>query len=186
MNIHLSSPAACAALALIYMRTNNRPVAQRLRIPDELYKVGLIRPDVIMLRTLARCLILYDDIGQTSVWLESQIPAPLRECFRLTEKPNGSTQDLGMLARAYLYCKAGACMAMALKYPSTWNVKATEALVSGTMKPEHWRPSLDCRTCSSSGFKSLVELGHVVVCLIDRHKQGLSCLSWLITVRLIC
>ncbi|CAD5212939.1 unnamed protein product [Bursaphelenchus okinawaensis] len=128
VNVHLSSPAACAAIALVYLRTNNKSIADKLEIPEELQQLGLIRPDLILMRTLAKCLVMYDSIGQTTQWINNQIPPTLKEYFKLTQKPHKCSEDLGMLARAYLYAKAGACFAMALKYPSTWNEKVTSAL----------------------------------------------------------
>ncbi|CAD5217066.1 unnamed protein product [Bursaphelenchus xylophilus] len=128
VNVHLSAPAACAAFTLIYLRTNNKNIARKLGIPEELHQLGLIRPDIILLRTVAKCLVMYDSVGQTNEWIDSQIPPTLREYFKLTKKPAKRTEDLGMLARAYLYAKAGACFAMALKHPSTWNEKVTRTL----------------------------------------------------------
>ncbi|KAI6229914.1 Anaphase-promoting complex subunit 1 [Aphelenchoides fujianensis] len=131
VNIHLSSPAACAALALVYMRTNSEKIAKRLAVPDKTRAIGLIRPDVVMLRTLAAALVMFDSIAPYADWLADQIPEVLREHARNPGAKTGleTNTDEGMLSRAYVYAKTGACFALALKFTSTCDDRVTELLM---------------------------------------------------------
>lgn len=36
------------------------------------------RPDVLMIRTVARCLVDYENIGNTLQWVEAQVPEVIR------------------------------------------------------------------------------------------------------------
>lgn len=96
INIHLSSPAACVAFALVYMRTNLEQIAKKLAVPSEIYSIRLIRPDVLMLRTLASCLIMFDSISNTNDWVVKQVPKVLRMC---SGKKGPRDADLPMLLR---------------------------------------------------------------------------------------
>ncbi|KAI6197213.1 hypothetical protein M3Y94_01197800 [Aphelenchoides besseyi] len=131
VNIHLSSPAACAALTLVYMRTNNKKIAKRLMIPNTTQAISLIRPDLVMLRTLAAALVNFDSICVGTEWINSQIPEILQNYNQCTTGKIGTifNADKGMLARAFAYAKTGACFALALKYTSTCNEQVTNLLV---------------------------------------------------------
>lgn len=93
INIHLSSPAACVAFALVYMRTNLEHIAKKLVVPSEVYSIGLIRPDIIMLRTVASCLIMFDSISNSNEWLARQMPVILRGCIKKTVSADNEKMD---------------------------------------------------------------------------------------------
>ncbi|KAI6194639.1 Anaphase-promoting complex subunit 1 [Aphelenchoides besseyi] len=130
VNIHLSSPAACAALTLVYMRTNNKKIADRLMIPNTTQAISLIRPDLVMLRITAAALVNFDSIRASTEWINSQIPEVLRTYNQCIRGKLGTiyNADKGMLARAYAYAKTGACFALALKYTSTCDEEVTYIL----------------------------------------------------------
>lgn len=102
INIHLSSPAACVAFALVYMRTNLEHVAKKLVVPSEIYAIGSIRPDVIMLRTLASCLIMFDSITNNNEWLAKQMPLILRGCINKRLENTKNDPDFPMLLRVII------------------------------------------------------------------------------------
>lgn len=104
INIHLSSPAACIALAFVYMRTNLEYIAKKVAVPNKVYSIGLIRPDVIMLRTVASSLIMFDSISNINEWLSKSIPAVLKDCVKkkLSLDKNKENPDFPMLLRVGL------------------------------------------------------------------------------------
>ncbi|KAI1726369.1 anaphase-promoting complex subunit 1 [Ditylenchus destructor] len=123
VNIHLTSPAACIALGLMYLRTGDKSISNALEIPNTLCDIERIRPDVLMLRTLSNCLVNYQKIGCTIEWVEEQVPEIVKKYAR---NYMGSKNmwwsnfvDVNCVAQAYFYCCAGACFAMALRYAST-------------------------------------------------------------------
>lgn len=112
INIHLSSPAACVAFALVYMRTNLDHIARKLAVPFEIYSISLIRPDVIMLRTLASCLIMFDSISNRSDWVMKQIPPILRVYVnrRISVTNDKNRAEFPMLLRVSLFSFRYSCV----------------------------------------------------------------------------
>lgn len=53
-------------------------IASRLQVPDTLFLLEQTRPDLLLLRTLATNVILWDDIAPTETWLINQLPPVLR------------------------------------------------------------------------------------------------------------
>lgn len=74
MNIDVTSPGATFALALMFIRTGNKSVASWMDPPDTHAVLDHVRPDLLLLRVIARGLILWDDVKPTSEWLRNQFP----------------------------------------------------------------------------------------------------------------
>eukprot|EP00516_Mucochytrium_quahogii_P003269 CAMPEP_0203751382 /NCGR_PEP_ID=MMETSP0098-20131031/5463_1 /ASSEMBLY_ACC=CAM_ASM_000208 /TAXON_ID=96639 /ORGANISM=" , Strain NY0313808BC1" /LENGTH=2329 /DNA_ID=CAMNT_0050641079 /DNA_START=277 /DNA_END=7263 /DNA_ORIENTATION=+ len=81
VNVNVTSPGATLALAFIFMKSGNESVATRLAIPDTHFLLDYVRPDLLMLRVIARNLVLWDTVEPTEVWLLSQIPPAIRFSF---------------------------------------------------------------------------------------------------------
>jgi anaphase-promoting complex subunit 1 len=60
VNLDVTAPGATLALALMFLKTNCKIVAARLAIPDTHFALEYVRPDFILLRVVARSLILWD------------------------------------------------------------------------------------------------------------------------------
>lgn len=78
INIDVTSPGATLALGLMFFRSNNERVASWLEAPDSRFLLEFVRPDFLMLRTLARGLIMWDTIIPSLEWLESHVPPSMR------------------------------------------------------------------------------------------------------------
>lgn len=78
VNIDVTAPGATLALGLMFFATKNQAVAHWMKPPDTNYLLDLVRPDLLLLRILARGLILWDDIEPSHEWLQSQFPESLR------------------------------------------------------------------------------------------------------------
>ena len=61
-----------------YFRSNNARVAAWLEVPDSRFLLEFVRPDFLMLRTLAKGLILWDTIMPDFEWIQSHVPASMR------------------------------------------------------------------------------------------------------------
>ena len=44
-----------------------------------LANIHAIRPDMLMIRTLCRCLVDFDDVKATEEWVEAQVPEIIRK-----------------------------------------------------------------------------------------------------------
>lgn len=78
VNIDVTAPGATLALGLMFFNTSNRAVSEWMKPPDTSYLLDLVRPDLLLLRTIARGLILWSDIKPHSDWLFGQFPENLR------------------------------------------------------------------------------------------------------------
>jgi anaphase-promoting complex subunit 1 len=148
VNVNVTCPGATLALGLMYLRTHDRAAAARLALPDTpvcffFFCFGVfvcvcdfffcwltlagqflldgVRPDFMLLRTLSRALILWNDIGNTREWVESLCP-PVVRVFALGRKSpppslaEGADLDEQSMRQAYVNIVAGGCFAIGLRY----------------------------------------------------------------------
>ena len=80
LNLDMTSPAATIALALMFLRTNDASIAQALYPPATAFALDFARPDFIMLRVLARNLVLWDALAPTPAWMSAQLPDIIKVC----------------------------------------------------------------------------------------------------------
>ncbi|XP_070511648.1 anaphase-promoting complex subunit 1 isoform X2 [Cardiocondyla obscurior] len=129
INIDVTSPGATIALGLMYFNTGNRAVAEWMQPPETQYLLEFVRPDFLLLRVLAKSLILWDDIEPTKSWVSSHVPNIVYK-YRLQKPTPEVTQnvDLETINQAYCNIIAGACMALGLRYAGTANKNAFKTL----------------------------------------------------------
>ncbi|XP_019371655.1 PREDICTED: anaphase-promoting complex subunit 1 isoform X1 [Gavialis gangeticus] len=131
INVDVTCPGATLALAMIYLKTNNRSIADWLRAPDTMYLLDFVKPEFLLLRTLARCLILWDDILPDSKWVDSNVPQIIREnsiSRQATELPSSEDLNLETLAQARVYIIAGACLSLGFRFAGSENIAAFNCL----------------------------------------------------------
>lgn len=108
---------------MIYLKTNNRSIADWLKPPDTWFLLDFIKPEFLLLRTLARCIIMWDDILPNTEWVKSNTPQIMRGSFDPSEDINMET-----MAQAQEYITAGACLALGLRFAGSANSDAFECL----------------------------------------------------------
>ena len=79
---------------LIFL-SGNRQIAAWMNAPESQFLLKFVRPDFLMLRTLAKGLILWDDVCPSREWIDSHVPAAiLRYCLvRPEDSPLTSNID---------------------------------------------------------------------------------------------
>ncbi|KPV72071.1 uncharacterized protein RHOBADRAFT_1384, partial [Rhodotorula graminis WP1] len=123
-DINITSPAATVAVALTYLRSERKDVADILEIPDSLRTLDYVRPDLLLLRTLARNLVLWKGVAKSKEWVENQVPAFLATALAQA----GKTADPDLeIARWSIV--AGACFAIGFKYAGTAAAEAHATLI---------------------------------------------------------
>ncbi|KAI5108590.1 anaphase-promoting complex subunit 1 isoform X2, partial [Silurus meridionalis] len=129
INVDVTCPGATLALAMIYLKTNNRSIADWLKAPDTMFLLDFIKPEFLLLRTLARCLIMWDEILPNEKWVTSNVPQIIQENIGLQEEALVS-EDLNMetLLQAHDYIIAGACMAVGFRFAGSANSDAFDCL----------------------------------------------------------
>ncbi|KAL8733522.1 MAG: hypothetical protein Q9181_003555 [Wetmoreana brouardii] len=105
--------AATVAVALIFMKTGDVALARKIDIPDTVHQFDYVRPDVLLLRTVARHLIMWDQIRPSAEWMQKQLP-PAFQNRRQLDARSVSSQEL-----PYMNILAGLCLSLGLRYAGT-------------------------------------------------------------------
>ncbi|CEG47463.1 Anaphase-promoting complex (APC), subunit 1 (meiotic check point regulator/Tsg24) [Plasmopara halstedii] len=168
VNISVTACASALTLAFMYMQTSNKAVAAQLAVPDTLILLDHIRPDILLVRTLAKNLIMWNEISPTKEWIEqNEIPAQLLQEYTSIQKRKGGTQvknstgpashaDLSSICEAYANIAAGACMSMGLRFAGTANVSARATLRSYVVHFRGLRNNASSPTMLLSGKSNVV------------------------------
>ncbi|XP_036221809.2 anaphase-promoting complex subunit 1 isoform X2 [Bactrocera oleae] len=131
VNIDVTAPGATLALGLMFFNTGNRAVAEWMSPPNTHYLLDLVRPDLLMLRTIARGLILWSDIRSDADWLFGQFPSnfkiDIERPYYWGDKYETSV-DYESEAQAWCNVIAGASFCMGLKYAGSENQEAFKTL----------------------------------------------------------
>lgn len=120
-----SGSGAILALAFIYLKTENVAIASKLQIPASEQLLDYVRPDLLLLRCLAKNIIMWAHIGKTTHWVEAEIPEVLRKKYVIS-----NIQTLDSEQVAYFNILGGACLSLAIKYASSQDLKARETLLA--------------------------------------------------------
>lgn len=125
VNIDVTGPGATLCLGLMFLQTENRAVANWMMPPDTKYLLDFVRPDLLLLRIIAKGLILWRDIEATEEWLEGQIPEILRFDLR-RGPPVDETKFVDDEAMCQAYCNiiTGAAFTIGLKFAGTGDHRA--------------------------------------------------------------
>ncbi|KAH6654528.1 hypothetical protein BKA67DRAFT_623725 [Truncatella angustata] len=126
-----SSAAAVMAIALIYMKSEDHIVARKIDVPDAVLQFDYIRPDILLLRTVAKHLILWSEIKPTHNWIRKNLPA------RYHSRVNPPTQSFDDSHRGplntthlpFLTILAGLCWAVALRHAGSGDTRARDLLL---------------------------------------------------------
>jgi anaphase-promoting complex subunit 1 len=116
-DLNLTSPAATLALGLMYLRTERQDVADMLTVPDTVLALNRIQPSFLLMRVLAKALIMWNSVAPTSEWQAAQIPTAIREAVDNRQK-NGKPID-DALELAYYNILASSCFVIGLKFAGT-------------------------------------------------------------------
>uniref|UniRef100_UPI00358F4E60 anaphase-promoting complex subunit 1 isoform X2 n=1 Tax=Myxine glutinosa TaxID=7769 RepID=UPI00358F4E60 len=134
INVDVTCPGATMALAMIYLKTNNRSIARWMEAPTTQYLLDFVKPDFLLLRILAKGLILWDEIAPTEEWICSNIPEivkPYGLGLKLDKAVSIAADrdvDLQTMCQAHCHIVAGACLAMGLRFAGSGNALAVKCL----------------------------------------------------------
>ncbi|KAG7158322.1 Anaphase-promoting complex subunit 1-like [Homarus americanus] len=128
VNIDVTAPGATLALGMIYFQSNNKAIAEWMVSPSTPYLLDQVRPDFLLLRTVALGLIMWDAVMPTSHWIESHVPMTV--LTHVHRGGNHSTPgiDYESMHQAYYNILAGACMVIGLKFAGSGNSEAFQIL----------------------------------------------------------
>lgn len=124
---NLTSPAATIALGLMYLRTERQDIADILTIPDTVLTLDAIQPSFLLIRTIARSLIMWNKIAPTNEWYLRQIPLNICDALEARHRYGKPVDDAMELAHYNIL--AGCCFALALKYAGTARQEVYQIIV---------------------------------------------------------
>ncbi len=126
-DLTLTSPAATIAIGLMYLRTERKDIADILTLPDTALSLNAIQPSFLLIRVIARSLIMWNGITPSLEWLQNQIPQTIRSSIEARVK-NGAVVD-DSLELAYYNIIAGCCFVVGLKYAGTARQEAYKLII---------------------------------------------------------
>lgn len=149
-----SCSGAIMSLGLVYLKTENLAIAEKLRLPNTEQTLDYVRPILLFLRCFTRSIIMWHTVEPTIHWVEAQVPKFVSEKLHLNNGRLNSDQ------LSYYNVMAGACMAVAVKYASSQSLRARDtifyylssvsrALNSLGKSPANYDEKLAYRNCHS-------------------------------------
>ena len=106
-----ATAGATVAIALLFLKTEDSALAKKIDVPDTLHQFEYVRPDIFLLRTIARNLIMWKAITPTLAWMQQQLPPALRSRVRLSKTRFLRTEDLPLFNII-----AGLCVSIGLRF----------------------------------------------------------------------
>ncbi|KAJ5819722.1 hypothetical protein N7474_005313 [Penicillium riverlandense] len=119
-----ATAGATIALTIIFMKTNDSVLAQKIDIPDTTVRFDYVRPDLFLLRTLARHLIMWGSIQPTTDWISQSLPKVYRRRARLSGVRQLRSEDM-----PFFNIIAGLCFTLGLRYSGSGHGPARDLLL---------------------------------------------------------
>ncbi|KAL2039544.1 hypothetical protein N7G274_007816 [Stereocaulon virgatum] len=118
-----ATAAATIAIALVFMKTQDEALARNIDVPDTLHLFDYVRPDIFLLRTVARHLIMWYDIEPTSRWIKSQLPLALEDRSGLKLVRILTSEDM-----PFFNIVAGLCLSIGVRFAGSGNLEVRNLL----------------------------------------------------------
>ncbi|KAH9418940.1 Anaphase-promoting complex subunit 1 [Dermatophagoides pteronyssinus] len=144
INADVTSPGATLALGMMFFDTGNAAIVQWLEVPATQNLLEMVRPDFLLLRVLAKNLIMWSSIRPTAEWIDSHIPDIIYDSAfqRNTNVEKGlenemmfiDNLDYETMTQSYCNIIAGACFALSLRFAGTANDQAFQVVYKYTCK----------------------------------------------------
>ena len=146
INTDLTAPGALIALALIYIKSNNAEIARRMAVPETTHSLDSIRPDLLLYRALGVCLVMWDNVQPSEMWIDKQVPVsiakvlfPQRHASEISAEEKShdvpSRDKIRQLSardalHLYMCIVTGYCFGMGLVYAGTCDEAAKTTILS--------------------------------------------------------
>lgn len=119
-----ATAGAVIAVALIFMKTHDETIARRIDIPDTLPQFDYVRPDICLLRTLAKHMIMWNKIRADNAWITSNLPIEYRHDHNLK-----SIMKLRSDQMPFFNILAGLLWSVSLRHAGTGDVRVRDFLI---------------------------------------------------------
>jgi anaphase-promoting complex subunit 1 len=119
-----ATAGAVIAIALIFMKTHDETVARKIDIPDTLPQFDYVRPDIFLLRTLAKHLIMWDNITANKQWVKENLPVEYQNDYDLKRIHKLRSEQM-----PFFNIIAGLLWSVSLKYAGTGDTQVRDFLI---------------------------------------------------------
>lgn len=119
-----SSSGAVMALMLMFLKTNNTEIAEKLSLPKTVQLLDYVRPDLLMLRSFGRNIILWNSIEPLKSFVEEQIPSCISIKYSIETIENLESNIL-----PFINILAGVLLSISVCFASTANADAKKTLL---------------------------------------------------------
>lgn len=119
-----AAPGAVIAIALMFMKSEDHIVARKIDVPDSVMQFTYVRPDVLLLRTLARNLIMWSQVEPTVDWIRSNLPNEYRWRHLLQGPKSLRSKDM-----FFYSILAGLLFSLGLRFAGSGNIQVRDLLV---------------------------------------------------------
>jgi anaphase-promoting complex subunit 1 len=119
-----SVAAATVAITLIFMKSQDAILAHKIDVPDTLLQFDYVRPDIFLLRTVAKHLIMWHDIEPKFSWIKANLPRDYQGRMKLKGIFMLSSEDL-----PFLNIIAGLCLSLGLRFAGSGSAEVRDVLV---------------------------------------------------------
>lgn len=119
-----ATAGAVIAVALIFLKTHDETVARKIDVPDTLPQFDYVRPDIFLLRTLAKHLIMWDNIRADHTWIINNLPREYRENHTLKDIDKLRSEQM-----PFFNILAGLLWSISLKHAGTGDLQVRDFLI---------------------------------------------------------
>lgn len=127
-----ATAGAVMGLALVYMKSGDRSIARKIDIPDTEAQYDQVRPDILMLRAMARHIILWDNIitSKSDDGLPSFTQRNLPPCYQKRFEAIAATRtSLKSSDVPFFNIVTGLVLALSLKYAGSGDEIARDEIL---------------------------------------------------------
>ena len=130
-----ATAGAIIAIALVYMKSGDKAIARKIDIPDTEAQFDHVRPDMLLLRAMAKHLILWDSIEAKEstegipTFTQANLPVCYQNRFR-DMKTSSGRHPLTSSDVPFFNVTTGLVWALSLKYAGTSNTHARDEILT--------------------------------------------------------
>ncbi|KAH0388394.1 hypothetical protein KCU92_g790, partial [Aureobasidium melanogenum] len=129
-----ATAGAVIAITLIYIKTGDQSVARKIDIPDTIAQLEHCRPDILLLRTVASHLIMWDEIADEPDWIRRNLPTEYAHRYY----GKAATSSIEMTTLPQLRSKdvpvfnilTGLAWSLALRFAGSGNERARDQVIA--------------------------------------------------------
>lgn len=128
-----ATAGAVMGIALVYMKSGDRSIARKIDIPDTESQFDHVRPDMLMLRAMAKHVILWDEVvtSKSTDGVPSFVQRNLPPCYQSRFKvPGAGRPPLKSSDVPFFNIVTGLVLALSLKYAGSGDEVARDEILT--------------------------------------------------------